>query len=118
MMIFDLDNPAAQSPQQRGFRAIWLQALAIVALTSLSVLFVMICTCDTPWQTPSALVLLALSLAACLGAASVLFRLRPFLPNSTPILRAVASVGVAIIARFLELKFAIDSVAWLAQRPR
>jgi hypothetical protein len=118
-MMFDLENSESRQvfgdAKSRSRASVWLQLIAILGLISTSVFFVMICSCDTPWQTPVALALLAFSLVACLAAAFVLFRLRQFLRNSTPILRAVASVGVVIAVRFLELKLAIDCVTWLAQ---
>jgi hypothetical protein len=117
-MIFDLESSGSgQAPDEAGRQSragAWLQLIVILSLITVSVLFVMICACDTPWQTPLALVLLAFSLAACLAAAYVLFRVRRFAGNSGPIVRAVASIGVVIAVRYLELKLAIDCVAWLA----
>jgi hypothetical protein len=118
--MFDLENSNAGQadgkPSRRSPATIWLRVAAIFGLTSASVFFVMICPCDSPWQTPVALVLLLFSLAACLAAAFVLYRLRQFAGNATSILRGVAAVGVVIVVRFVELKLAIDCVAWLAAR--
>ena len=121
-MMFDLENSepgeAASKPRGRSRTPIFACTAAILGLSTASVFFVMICTCDFPWQTPKALLLLASSLAACLAAAWVLYRIPQFLPNSTPTLRGIAGVAVAIAVRFVELKLAIDCIAWLAARSR
>jgi hypothetical protein len=120
--MFDFENSeagdAAGKTRGQSHAGIWFRIAAILGLITASVFFVMVCTCDFPWQTPKALLLLASSLAACLAAAWVLFRIAQFLPNSAPILRAVAAVAVAIAVRLVELKLAIHCVAWLAERSR
>ena len=115
----NLDSDQNTSESNRHFlRRISLRLTAIFGLITASVIFVMVCPCDSPWQKPIALVLLSFSLATCLAAAWVLFGLREFARNSTPILRAVISVGLVIAVRFVELKLAINCVAWLAEHSR
>lgn len=120
MMILDSRNAEADppfgAPKWQSRRRMWLRILASAGLTTLSVFFVMVCPCDFPLQTPIAMILLALSLAACLAAALAIFRTQQFLRASTPILRGVAAVVIAITVRFVGLKLAIDCVAWLAAR--
>jgi hypothetical protein len=120
--MFELENSeAGEAAGGRGGKSeanIWLRIAAIAGLTTISVLFVMTCPCDSPWQTPGALALLLVSLAACLGAAFVLFHTRQFLRDSAPILRGAAAVGIAIAVRLVELKLAINCVAWLAAHPK
>lgn len=118
--MFDLENSravqAAGEPSRHRLRVIVLRATVILALISLSVAFVLLCPCDLPFQRSAAIGLLSLSLVTCLAAATVLFRMQAFLPDSRPILRALASVGIVIAIRYVELILAINGIARLAER--
>ena len=120
--MFDLENSRdvrfADEPTRHHLGRTVLRCGAVMTLVSLSVGFILICSCDLPFQEPASLALLSLSLAACLAAAWVLFRLRAFLPDSQPILRAVTAVGIVIAVRYVELMLVINGIARLAQRPR
>jgi hypothetical protein len=117
-MTLDLQSPdpgkTTGEPDKTPTTRVALRLSAIFALITTSVLFVLVCPCDILWRTPKASLLLAFSLVATLAAAFVLYRMRRFAADSTPILRGVASLGIVIAVRFVELKLAIDCVAWLA----
>jgi len=121
MTLSSQSSEADQSSQKsirQVPRGVWLRSLVIAGLITVSVILIMICPCDLPWREPIAPVLLLCSLAACLAAAFVLFHVRQFARNSQPILRAAASIGIVIAVRYVELKLAIDCVAWLAGHSR
>ena len=119
--MFDLEDSrdveSAGRPSVHRRRLAAQRGAAIFALITLSVAFALLCPCDLPWRKPAAVALLSLSLAACLAAAFVLFRMRAFLPDSQQILRALASLGIVIAVRYVALILAINGIARLAERP-
>jgi hypothetical protein len=120
MMLFESQEPARNvpaGPPRPGARApIWLSNAAIFALTAASTAALLLCPCDRPGGSRSAVILVALSSLFGLAAAALIYRRLQTMSGITEFLKAVIALAIAGGGVYAEFILSSDVVAWLAQR--
>lgn len=111
----------ARETESRGSRLgprgrIWLSNAAISALTAASTALLMLCPCDRPGGSRSAIILIALSALFGLGAAGLVYWRLATITGITEFLKVVIALAIAGASVYAEFVIANDVIVWLAMR--
>lgn len=109
-------NPAGAGAPVATRTRIWLSNAAISALTAASTALLMLCPCDRPGGSRSAIILIALSALFGVAAATLVYRRLATITGITEFLKVVIALAIAGASVYAEFVIANDVIVWLAMR--